>query len=132
MDSNVLLVVIGKKSKFLPIWQAFLQGKFQLIVSEDILHEYEEILLEHTNSTIASLIMEILVESLDVIYKRVFYDWNAISADVDDNKFFDVAVVANADFIVTNDNHFNEVKKLNFPIVNIITAESFLEIVATL
>jgi len=132
MDSNVLLVVIGKKSKFLPIWQAFLKRKFQLIVSEDILHEYEEISLEHTNSTIASLVMEILLESLDVIYKRVYYDWNAISADVDDNKFFDVAVVANADFIVTNDNHFNEVKKLNFPIVNIITAQSFLEMVALL
>ena len=39
--------------------------------------------------------------------------------------FFGVAVV-------TNDNHFNEVRKLNFPIVNIITAEIFLEILATL
>lgn len=62
LDSNVLLVAIGKRSRFKPIWEAFLEGKYQLIISEDIIHEYEEIL-------------------------RAFFTWNAISADPDDNKF---------------------------------------------
>ncbi len=132
LDSNVLLVAIGKRSKYRPVWEAFLSGKFQLILSEDILHEYEEILLEHTTTSIASLVMEIFIESPDVIFKRVYYNWNAITADVDDNKFFDVAVATNAEYIVTNDTHFNEAKNLQFPIVNIITAEIFLGIVATL
>lgn len=132
LDSNVLLVAIGKRSKYRPVWEAFLSGKFQLILSEDILHEYEEILLEHTTTSIASLVMEIFIESPDVIFKRVYYNWNAITADVDDNKFFDVAVATNAEYIVTNDTHFNEAKSLQFPIVNIITAEIFLGIVATL
>jgi len=48
LDSNVLLVAIGKRSKYRPIWDAFVEGKYQLIVSEDILHEYEEILLTHS------------------------------------------------------------------------------------
>lgn len=52
LDSNVLLVAIGKKSKYRPIWDAFIEGKYQLILSEDILHEYEEILLQHTNQKI--------------------------------------------------------------------------------
>ena len=132
LDSNVLLVAIGKRSKYRPIWDAFLAEKFQLILSEDILHEYEEILLEHTNPKIASLVMEIFKESPDVIFKRVYYNWNDIIADVDDNKFFDVAVATNSEYLVTNDTHFDEAKNLQFPIVNIINAETFLEVIESL
>ena len=107
-------------------------GKYQLILSEEILHEYEEILLEHSNQKIAALVMEILIESPDVIYKRIYYRWNAITADEDDNKFFDVAIAANADYIVTNDGHFNEAKKLIFPKTNIISGEGFLQKLASI
>jgi hypothetical protein len=31
--------------------------------------------------------MEIFSESPDIIYRRAFFTWNAISADPDDNKF---------------------------------------------
>ena len=132
LDSNVLLVAIGKKSKYRPIWDAFIEGKYQLILSEDILHEYEEILLEHTNQQITSLVMEIFLESPDVIFKRVYYNWNAISADVDDNKFFDVAIATNAEYLVTNDTHFNETKMLQFPIINLLSADNFLTIIANM
>ena len=47
LDSNVLLVAIGKKSPYRPIWENFIQGKYKLIVSDEILYEYEEILEEH-------------------------------------------------------------------------------------
>ncbi len=50
------------------------------------------------------------------------------TADEDDNKFIDAAIAANADYLVTNDSHFNEAKLVNFPKVNIITADEFLEI----
>lgn len=46
LDSNVLLAAIGKRSTYKPIWSAFIEGKYQLIISEDIIHEYEEINLE--------------------------------------------------------------------------------------
>lgn len=52
-----------------------------------------------------------------------------ITQDADDNKFFDVAVAANADYLVTNDTHFNEAAKIPFPRMNIISADSFLEII---
>ena len=41
LDSNFLLVAIGKKSKYRTIWDAFISGKYQLILSEDIIHQYE-------------------------------------------------------------------------------------------
>ena len=48
--------------------------------------------------------------------------------DFDDNKFFDATVAANADYLITNDVHFNEAKKLSFPKVNIISANEFLQL----
>jgi len=128
LDSNVLLVALGKHSRYKLIWQAFVKGLYKVVVSEDILHEYEEILIEHAAPGIADLVLESFVESPDVIYQRIFYNWNAILVDPDDNKFFDAAVAGNTDFLVTNDAHFNEAKKLEFPVVNIINADKFLEI----
>ncbi|TAN12174.1 MAG: putative toxin-antitoxin system toxin component, PIN family [Chitinophagaceae bacterium] len=132
LDSNVLLVAIGKRSRFKPIWEAFLEGKYQLIISEDIIHEYEEILYTHSASGAAELIMEIFSESPDIIYRRAFFTWNAISADPDDNKFFDAAIAGDADYLVTNDAHFNEVKDSNFPKVNVIDADNFISILKNL
>ncbi len=60
--------------------------------------------------------------------KIVLDNWNAISADPDDNKFFDIAVAADVDYLVTNDRHFDIVKTITFPKVNIISAEDFLSI----
>lgn len=129
LDSNVLLVAIGRRSKFRPIWNSFLNGEYKIIVSEEILHEYEEILNEHSAPGAAGWVLEIFIESPEVIYQRIYYSWNAISSDPDDNKFFDVAVAGAADYLVTNDSHFNEVKNLDFPRVKLLTAEKFLAII---
>jgi putative PIN family toxin of toxin-antitoxin system len=126
LDSNVLLVAIGKRSSYKPIWNAFIAGKYQLIISEEIIHEYEEILKQYSAPGAAEIVLEIFIESPDVIFKHVYYSWNAITHDPDDNKFFDVAVAANADYLVTNDAHFNVALKLSFPKVNIISIDAFL------
>lgn len=73
--------------------------------------------------------LEAFNESPDIIFKRVYYSWNAITQDPDDNKFFDVAVAGNADYLVTNDAHFKEVEKLTFPKVQIISAGVFLDLI---
>jgi len=72
--------------------------------------------------------MQILGRAVNVTNKKTYYYWNIIKADPYDNKFFDAAVAAGADYLVTNDAHFNEVKKISFPKVNIISADEFLEI----
>ncbi len=69
LDSNVLLVALGKKSPYKPIWNAFTNGKFELIVSEDIVYEYHEILQQHSAKGVAEKTIEALVESPDVIFK---------------------------------------------------------------
>lgn len=132
LDTNVLLVAIGKRSKYRPIWQAFLNGEIQLILSEEIIHEYEEILSKHSAPGAAEIVMEIFIQSPNVIFKRVHYNWNAIAIDPDDNKFFDAAVAGNVDFLVTNDKHFKEVLNIVFPKVNVISALDFLKLIKTI
>jgi len=94
LDSNVLVSSLGKRSPLRPIWEAFTDGYYQIVVSEDILKEYEEIMQEHSAPGAAEIVMEIFIESTDIITQKVFYNWNAIAADPDDNKFFDIAVAA--------------------------------------
>lgn len=84
---------------------------------------------EHGAPGSFELIENILTESPDVVFKHIYYKWEVITADPDDNKFFDISVSCNADYLVTNDNHFNVVKNLEFPKVNVCNIETFLEIV---
>ena len=49
---------------------------------------------------------------------EIHYNWRLITIDPDDNKFIDCAVAANADYLVTNDKHFNVLKEIDFPKVN--------------
>ena len=128
LDSNVLLVAIGRNSRFRPIWNAFVEDKIQLGLTQEILHEYEEVLQEHSAPGAFQIVANIFAESPNVIFKHIYYQWNVITADPDDNKFFDAAVACNADFLVTNDAHFNVVKNIEFPKVNICSADDFLQI----
>jgi uncharacterized protein len=57
---------------------------------------------------------------------EIFFNWSLIEHDKDDNKFCDLAIAGNADYLVTNDAHFNIVKLNQFPAVNIISASEFL------
>jgi putative PIN family toxin of toxin-antitoxin system len=128
LDTNVLISSLGKRSPFRPIWDAFINGVYSLVVSEDILKEYEEIMINHSAPGVAGTVMEIFIESPDVYIQKIFYNWNVIQADPDDNKFFDIAVAADVDYLVTNDRHFDIAKAIPFPKVNIVRADEFLTI----
>lgn len=58
--------------------------------------------------------------------QETYYKWQLIEADPDDNKFADVAIAANADYLVTNDQHFEVLKQLEFPRVPVVSLQEFL------
>jgi uncharacterized protein len=126
LDTNIPLVFLSTKSKYRPIFDALIAGKFELIISNEILTEYVEILAEKTTVTIVNNVAELLLVLKNVKKTAVYYRWNLIKQDADDNKFVDCAIAANADFIVSNDKHFNELKNIEFPKVRIVTAGEFL------
>ena len=53
IDTNCLLQIISRNSPYRPIWDAFLAGKYELCVSNDILEEYQEILEQQITPTVA-------------------------------------------------------------------------------
>ena len=94
IDTNCLLSCIGKKSLYRNVFDAFLDNRFTLCASGEILLEYEEMFnnfwgLEVTNNLLA------LFETSDNFEEViVYYNWQLISKDEDDNKFIDAYIAA--------------------------------------
>lgn len=127
LDTNALLISIGRKSKFRPIFDNLLNGKIQLIVTNEILLEYVEILERKANAIVANNIAEVLIQLRNVEKIEISYKWNLITEDPDDNKFVDCAVAGRVKYVVTNDRHFSNLKKIPFPKVDVISIQDFLE-----
>jgi putative PIN family toxin of toxin-antitoxin system len=127
LDTNCLLVSIQDYSDFFWLWQAFRTKKFTLCYTNEILNEYHEILSHYYSPSVADSIVEDILISKNSEPVMVYYNWQLITADPDDNKFVDCAISANADYIVTNDRHFNVLKDIDFPRVNTVTINEFQE-----
>ncbi|MFT3704953.1 MAG: hypothetical protein QM802_21485 [Agriterribacter sp.] len=67
-----------------------------------------------------------MLSSYNIEIHDIFFHWNLIEYDEDDNKFTDLAVAGNADFLVSNDLHFNVIKLIAFPPINVISGDDFL------
>lgn len=129
IDTNVLIISIAKKSHYRPIFDAIINGKIQLILSNEILSEYIEVLEDRTTPIVAINIADFLSKSKNVHKTEVYFRWNLIKVDKDDNKFVDCAIAGNAKFIVTNDKHFNILKDIEFPKIEIISSKDFLKMI---
>ena len=127
LDTNCLLACIFKTSEFHSVWTAFLNEEFGLCVSNEIMTEYEEVLARKTSPTFAEMIVQIILNSENVVFVNPSYRFGLIVVDPDDNKFVDCAIIANAEYIVSQDTHFNVLKTIDFPKVNVIRIEEFAE-----
>ncbi len=127
LDTNSLLVSIGRKSKYRPIFDAFLTGKISLLLSNDTYSEYVEIITQKANELVATNLGDLLMSSPHVIKVDIFFKWSMISEDADDNKFVDCALNGEADYLVTDDRHFLALKETGFPFVKVIKTNDFLE-----
>ena len=126
LDTNCLIACIGFGSAYRLVWDCFINNKFFLCISNEILTEYEEVLSRKTSKEVANNIIEIIVNRKNIIFANPAYRFNLISTDPDDNKFIDCAIVSNADYIVSNDSHFDVLKNIDFPKVNVISIKDFM------
>lgn len=125
IDTNILLVSISSKSVFRWIFDFFLDERFTLCVTTEVLIEYEEILTRHMGHELASTILQIIENAPNIEFITTYFNWNLIKADPEDNKFVDCAIAANAKFLVSHDRHFRALKSIEFPKVNLIGAKDF-------
>jgi predicted nucleic acid-binding protein len=77
----------------------------------------------------ADLILGVFTLLPNVKRAEIHYNLGLIGTDLDDNKFVDCAFAGNVHYLVTNDRHFNKLKTLEFPTINVITLEEFRELV---
>lgn len=127
IDTNCLLQIIARKSPYRPIWEAFLTGRFDLCVSNEILEEYQEILGQQITPTIAENVVLLILNRENVRLVDPHFRMRLITADPDDNKFVDCAFAAGADYLVSEDNHFNVLRATPFPQLNLITLDEFMQ-----
>jgi putative PIN family toxin of toxin-antitoxin system len=128
LDTNALLISIPKNSKYRIIFNRFLLKQFTLVISNDILTEYAEIIDQKANAIVSTNIVEMLLSAGNVEKQDVFFKWQLIEVDKDDNKFVDCSIAGNVDFLVTNDRHFDVLKSLDFPQITVINIDEFIEL----
>lgn len=129
LDTNVLLVSIAPRSVYRKIFDALMAGEFKLVLGNDILSEYAEVIERKANAAVSNNIAEMLLNLENLNKVEVFFEWKLVNKDPDDNKYVDAAIAGGADFIVSNDQHFKILKSIGFPKVNVIGIDEFLEII---
>ncbi|MCL2247006.1 MAG: putative toxin-antitoxin system toxin component, PIN family [Lentimicrobiaceae bacterium] len=128
LDTNCLLPAIFEDSPHYWIWEAFENGGLTLCCSTEILEEYGELLARFYSVEISESVINTITNAYNFSPTTPYYKWNLISADPDDNKFVDCALNGGADYIVTNDKHFNVLKEMDFPYVQVVSSEEFRQI----
>jgi len=129
LDINVLLASLPVGKKYRPIFDALKAGVFTLLITNEILTEYEEKIGEKTRPEIAQNVVRLLLNLPNVErVSSIYYRWNLITNDPDDNKYTDCAVAANATYVVSDDSDFRVLKRTPFPPLNLLTSDEFLEL----
>ena len=126
LDTNALLQILGRYSKYHILWDKFINDDYILCCSNEILCEYEEILKERASAKTANLFFDVIEFSENVVRKDPFFRLNLIRRDPDDNKFVDCAFASQEDYIVTDDSHFNDLQSVDFPQITVKSLDQFL------
>ena len=127
LDTNILISGIFWKGTPYKVLEAWMDNKYELIVSEEVLMEYSRILKDFetkrkgSDGVAKSWILFIAQNStLLKVKKKV-----KVCRDPFDDMFLSLAVAGNAKFIVSGDNDLLDMKE--FMNVEIVTAGNFLK-----
>ena len=127
LDVNILVAIIGKASPFRWVFDCIIDGRISLCVTTEILLEYREILEQKNGTEVAENVLNLIAILPFTETAIVFFNFHLITKDEDDNKYVDCAVASNVVCLVSNDRHFQEIKKKPFPSVQLLTLMEFEE-----
>lgn len=129
VDTNALIQSLPSRSKYHDLWLSLLDGRNSLCVTTDILEEYNEIIALKSSPQVTSLVISNIINNNNTLFIDPFFNFNLIDADPDDNKFVDCAVAAHAKFIVSEDRHFDVLKHIDFPKVDVVSLDQILSLI---
>lgn len=114
LDTNALLQIFGAQSPFAKLQRAILDGKVTIAVSTAILLEYEEVMARYGGPDRWLRVWRALemTDQLHDSLRRITptFRWRLITADPDDDSFADCAIAGGAEWIITEDTHFDVLK----------------------
>ena len=128
LDTNVLISSVISTGTPHKVVLAGFQGEYQIVVSVATLTEFRETLLKNPDRFHMGE-EEIQREVETIRYFAEFVkpeeDINAVDDDPDDDKFLEVAVAVNVDFLVSGDQHLLELS--SFRGIDIVTPREFYD-----
>lgn len=127
LDTNCLLQCISRRSRYHEIWLSLLDGRNIMCVTNEILEEYAEVIERMTDHEFAELAIDVIVNNPHTLFITPYFHFNLIKEDPDDNKFVDCAVAGSAKFIVSEDRHYNILKTVDFPRVEVLGLDEMME-----
>ena len=111
LDTNVVLQALNPRNDHAPIMDAWFAGRFVWAVSTGILMEYREVIVRQSGFSRWKNFDRVLHLAASVrgnlLQVSPSFHFRTIAADQDDDKFADCAITAQAEWIVTEDGHFN-------------------------
>ena len=125
LDTNIIVASLASWSKSHHIIQALLDGQFEMIISHEILLEYDEVLNRKYSPSVADGFLKALDHLPNVTKTDIFFHWNLIANDPEDNKFVDATIAAGQAVLVTEDKHFNILKQIDFPPLTVMNLKDF-------
>ena len=118
IDTNVVLGMFTATHDYRPIFEAWFRGELQWAVSTEILLEYEEIMQRKASLQKADAMMQIItlvaLRHGNIVFSSPSFRFHLVAADPDDDKFADCAIAAEADYIITDDRHFDALKTAGY------------------
>ena len=111
IDTNVLLPMLGLRHPYSTILDGWVAGHFAWAITTEIVLEYEEIVAPRIGALRWRQFLALL-DAVGVRRRNLFriaphFRFHALPADPDDDKIADCAIAANANWIITEDRHFD-------------------------
>jgi len=126
IDTNILISAIGRNSKPEECLKLILEDKIEAFTTQGMLDEVSEVLKYdkfNFSEQEQQKFLEILVSEFRFVNPEISINQ---SEDLDDNKFLECAVSADADYIISGDSDLLELKE--YEGITITKPETFLEI----
>ena len=110
IDTNTVVQALAENHPFHPILDGWVAGSVTWAVSTPILLEYEEVLTRLSGAVrwrkLARLMDLAELTAGNLLRVTPSFHFHIVAADADDNIFTDCAITADADYLITEDQHF--------------------------
>ncbi len=125
LDTNIFMVALAPRYKYHWIYQALVHNKFDMVVSNEILTEYQEQITYRYGVVHTEASMDFLLLLPNVILTNPYFLWRLIDVDKDDNKFVDCYIASQCDHFISKDRHIQQIKTNQFPQISVLSYDEF-------